>query len=156
LKPEPPEPYDGTPDVRKMLRFVQDGTDYVREGGVHKKLRVKKLSRFLRGSAEDWYISHVSGNPYEWRLNEFFTALYNYCFPATFRQEQRRKLARTMQGDLPIKKHTMRLEELFNSAGVTDEKEKTLKLWDSLRPKLARALMYRYEILPDTTTYNEI
>ncbi|KAJ3792324.1 hypothetical protein GGU11DRAFT_812520 [Lentinula aff. detonsa] len=49
LKPDPPENYNGSIDVRKYIKFVTEGTAYVRDGHVPKNRRVLKLSKFLQG-----------------------------------------------------------------------------------------------------------
>lgn len=98
LKPDPPDKYLGAANIREFVTFMEDATDYVRKGGVKKRLRIRKIARFLTGNAKEWYLSRVSVSVGKWGLRKFFTALYNHVFPLMFRQEQRAKLAAAVQG----------------------------------------------------------
>ncbi|KIM51985.1 hypothetical protein SCLCIDRAFT_142141, partial [Scleroderma citrinum Foug A] len=57
---------------------------------------------YLTGKAHEFYVREVSGNPYSWRLPEFFRELFNYCFPVDFRIKQRRKLLRCYQNNQKV------------------------------------------------------
>ncbi|KAK0433663.1 hypothetical protein EV421DRAFT_1909994 [Armillaria borealis] len=105
LKPVPPAKYNGEADSRQFLKFLNDGTAYVREGGVPRRERVRKLDAFLTGEAADFYEDLVEDNAREWRLTSFFKELYNYCFPLTYRMEQRRKLKKCFQNELTVKQY---------------------------------------------------
>ncbi|KIY61550.1 hypothetical protein CYLTODRAFT_328632, partial [Cylindrobasidium torrendii FP15055 ss-10] len=155
LKPDPPEEYSGHANVREFVTFMEDASDYVREGGVERKYRVRKVSRYLTGGAKEWYISRVQDRVKEWSLRQFFTALYNHCFPVTFRSEQREKLSRAYQGNQSVRQHAMRLEELFNSIGISESKDRALKLWESLNTDIQQGL-WNKDLAPETATYDEI
>lgn len=92
LKPDPLEPYNGTADVQTFIKFVTEATAYVHDGQVPRKHRVMKISEYLNGKAYQFYLSTVADSPFDWRLKQFFTELYNYCFPLTYQLDQRWKL----------------------------------------------------------------
>ncbi|KAF9023657.1 hypothetical protein BDZ89DRAFT_907906, partial [Hymenopellis radicata] len=152
LKPDPPEKYNGAADLRAFMKFVTDGTAYVRDGRVPKNSRVLKLSRYLTGTAHDFYMSSVSDDPKAWRLKQFFIELYNYCFPLTFRLDQRRKLERTFQDNKTVRQYTGELRELFNTVGLMDEREKVHKLWSGLNRNLQQGL-WREKLDPEMSSY---
>jgi len=102
LKPIPPTKYDGSVDSKAFHRFITEGTAYVKDGQVPSKKRAFILSHYLTGKAHEFYIREVSGDPYGWRLPEFFRELFNYCFPVDFRIKQRRKLLRCYQNDQKV------------------------------------------------------
>ncbi len=92
LKPVPPSKYNGKLDSRAFLKFLNDGTVYVKEGGIPHQEWVCKLGSFLMGTAADFYEDLVEDNTREWCLKKFFKELYNYCFPLTYHLEQKKIL----------------------------------------------------------------
>ncbi|KAG1788018.1 uncharacterized protein HD556DRAFT_1245814, partial [Suillus plorans] len=88
LRPIPPKEYDGAVDPRAFHRFITEGTAYVEDGNVPRGRRVFVLSYYLKGKAHDFYVRQVSDRPGDWKLKEFFTELFNYCFPLDFRTKQ--------------------------------------------------------------------
>ncbi|KIK50417.1 hypothetical protein GYMLUDRAFT_182823, partial [Collybiopsis luxurians FD-317 M1] len=155
LKPDPPEVYDGLADVRPFIKYVTEGTAYVRDGRVPKNRRVLKLSKYLSGKAYQFYLTTVADSPFDWRLKKFFTELYNYCFPLTYRMDQRRKLKRCFQNDKSVREHLAELNDLFNTIGLIDECEKVHKLWSSLNRKIQKGL-WREKLNPEISFYDEI
>ncbi|KAJ3784596.1 hypothetical protein GGU10DRAFT_271097 [Lentinula aff. detonsa] len=156
LKPDPPlEAYDGSVDIRAFIKFVTEGTAYVRDGRVPKNRRVLKLLKYLKGKAYQFYLTTVADSPFDWRLKQFFTELYNYCFPLTYRLDQRRKLKRCFQNDKPVREHLAELNDLFNTIGLMDEREKAHKLWSSLNKKIQKGL-WREKLNPELSSYDEI
>ncbi|KAK0234512.1 hypothetical protein EDD85DRAFT_774237 [Armillaria nabsnona] len=123
LKPVLPTKYNGEVDSRLFLKFLNDGTAYVCEGGVPCRERVRKLGAFLTGEAADFYEDLVEDNAREWRLTLFFKELYNYCFPLTYRMEQCRKLKKCFQNELTMKQYDAALRRLWNTIGITSEQE---------------------------------
>jgi len=83
LKPIPPVTYDGSPDLRSFHQFLTKGTAYVKDGKVERRKRVFILAHYLKGRAREFYTREVSGDPYHWRLKDFFTELFNIVSPST-------------------------------------------------------------------------
>ncbi|KAG1744747.1 hypothetical protein EDB19DRAFT_1826893 [Suillus lakei] len=79
----PPTEYDGTEDPRMFHWFIMESMAYVEDGNVPTKCQVFMLARYLKGQAHDFYMRQIS-DPEGWRLEEFFTELFNYCFPLDF------------------------------------------------------------------------
>lgn len=77
----------------------------------------------------------VSGDPYKWRLSDFFTELFNYCFPINFRLYE--------------------LNELWNMIGETDERAKVHKLWFGLRKELQKDL-WKEKLNPEISSLKKI
>ncbi|KIK11320.1 hypothetical protein PISMIDRAFT_72047, partial [Pisolithus microcarpus 441] len=65
----------------------------------------------------------------KWRLSDFFTELFNYCFPIDFRLRQREKLQSCYQNSKTVKEYLYDLNELWNMIGETDEGNKAYKFW---------------------------
>ncbi|KAG2136995.1 hypothetical protein DEU56DRAFT_912766 [Suillus clintonianus] len=91
LKLVPPTEYDGTADSRVFHRFMTEGKAYLEDSNVSRSKQVRVLARYLKGKAHEFYTRQVSDKPEEWRLSEFLTELFNYCFPLDYRLRQRKK-----------------------------------------------------------------
>ncbi|KIN92989.1 hypothetical protein M404DRAFT_36508 [Pisolithus tinctorius Marx 270] len=135
-----PESYDGSDDTHSYHRFVTEGTAYIEDGRVAPKKCAFVLSHYLTGKAYEFYVREVSGDPYKWRLSDFFMELFNYCFPINFRLWQREKLQACYQNSKTVKNYVYELNELWNMIGETDERAKVHKLWSGLRKELQQDL----------------
>ncbi|KIO08101.1 hypothetical protein M404DRAFT_23378 [Pisolithus tinctorius Marx 270] len=136
LKPIPPNKYDGSDNVHAFQWFVTEGVMYVTDGQVEPKKCVFILSHYLMGKAHEFYVWEVLGDPYKWRLSDFFMQLFNYCFPIDFRMWQREKLQSCYQNSKTVKNYLYELNELWNMIGETDERTKVHKFWSGLRKEL--------------------
>ncbi|KAF9254573.1 hypothetical protein L218DRAFT_885997, partial [Marasmius fiardii PR-910] len=155
LKPVPPEAYDGTADVRGYIKFVTEAMAYLRDGQVPRNRHVFRISKYLTGRAYQFYLSVVANSPFDWRTQQFFTDLYNYCFPLTYRLDQQKKLKRAFQNDKPVRDYLAELNDLFNTVGLIDEREKVHKLWSGLNKKIQKGLWHE-KLNPEISSYEEV
>jgi hypothetical protein len=119
---------------------MTQATDYVNDGQVPEKRKVSVISNFLIGKAYTFYTREVSIRTRRWSLKQFFSELFNYCFPVNFRTIQQQKLEQIKQGDHSVKEYASKLNELFLTIGYTNRHEKANKLWYGLRPEIQSAL----------------
>ena len=145
--------YDGAPDARAFNRFVTEGTAYVVDGQVPRNRRVFVLSYYLTKIAYDFYVQKVNFS--DWKLQEFFEELFNYCFPVDYRMTQRLKLKKCFQNDKRVSAYVHELKELYNMIGAVDKREKVIKLWDGLRSSIQQGL-WRDLLNPETSTWEEV
>ncbi|KAF9473461.1 hypothetical protein BDN70DRAFT_817190, partial [Pholiota conissans] len=155
LKPIAPIEYDGAPDSRLFSRFVTEGTAYVVDCRVPKDRQVFILSYYLSGPAYDYFTHKVALNFDQFTLSEFFDGLFNYCFPVNYRSEQRDKLERAFQDDKSVSAYVHELEELFNFIGITNERDKVIKLWHGLDGTIQQAL-WRDQYNPDINSWDAV
>jgi hypothetical protein len=101
------------------------------------------------------YVRKVSGDPYRWRLKEFFTELFNYCFPINFRMKQREKLNRCYQNDKTVREYIYELSELWNTIGDVDERQKVSFLWTGLTASIQTEL-WKKELNPESSSFREV
>jgi hypothetical protein len=92
LKPIPPEPYDGTPDLRVFHKLAVQVKNYMADGHVLPKKQVYCLSDFLKGKAYEFYLMDMAYRPHQWTLNECLRGLFDFCFPVDYRSQLRLKL----------------------------------------------------------------
>jgi hypothetical protein len=82
IKPIAPREYDGSVDARAYHRFVEESTAYLIDGRVSADRHI--LSHYLTGRAYDFYTQKVSLDKESWDLADFYSELFNYCFPINF------------------------------------------------------------------------
>ncbi|KAG2738296.1 hypothetical protein P692DRAFT_201666445, partial [Suillus brevipes Sb2] len=155
LKPIPPVNYDGSPDSRAFHQFMTEGTAYVKDGQVERKRRVFILAHYLKGRAREFYVREVSGDPYRWRLREFFMELFNYCFPVNFRMEQRAKLNKCYQNNKTVREYIYELSELWNMIGDVEDRQKVTRLWTGLSSTI-QAELWKKELNPESSSFREV
>ncbi|KAG1792611.1 uncharacterized protein HD556DRAFT_1239104, partial [Suillus plorans] len=155
LKPIPPTEYDGVEDSRVFHRFITEGTAYLEDGNVSRKCRVFTLSRFLKGKAHEFYLRQVSDSPSTWRVDEFFTELFNYCFPLDYSTKQRKKLYQCYQGDKRVRDYLSELNELWLMIGNVPEQDKVVKFWFWLNPSIQTEL-YKMRLNPEVSSLSKV
>ena len=107
LKPREPTPYDGAVDAQAFHKFVQEMTDYVDGYQLEASRQAATVAHFLTGNAYRFYANTVALSPRTWSLRDVFTELFNYCFPADFRQQMKKKLRKAHQGDKTVKEYIL-------------------------------------------------
>jgi hypothetical protein len=155
LKVFKPKHYNGDADARAYHRFVKESMAYVEDNRIKAKRRAFALSYFLDGKAYDFYIQKVSRNEEDWTLDEFYTELFNFCFPLNYRMQMRKKLDRAYQNEKSVSEYAHELEELFNMIGSIDEREQVVKFWKGCKPVIQKAL-WRDGLNPDVSSWDEV
>ena len=155
LKVFKPKHYNGDADARAYHRFVKESMAYVEDNRIKAKRRAFALSYFLDGKAYDFYIQKVSRDEENWTLDEFYTELFNFCFPLNYRMQMRKKLDRAYQNEKSVSEYAHELEELFNMIGSIDEREQVVKFWKGCKPVIQRAL-WRDGLNPDVSSWDEV
>ncbi|KIM36975.1 hypothetical protein M413DRAFT_77523, partial [Hebeloma cylindrosporum] len=150
-----PKHYNGDPDARAYHRFIKESNAYIRDNKFKARSLAAALSYFLDGKAYDFYVQKVSRNEEDWTLNEFYTELFNFCFPINYRMQLRKKLDRTFQNEKSMSDYSHELEELFNMIGSIDEREQVVKFWKGSKTSIQRAL-WRDGLNPDISSWNEV
>ncbi|EJD50202.1 hypothetical protein AURDEDRAFT_121834 [Auricularia subglabra TFB-10046 SS5] len=90
-KPEPPEKYNGAANWEKFNEFTILTCKYMKSAYIAPKRQVGKLQTLLTDKAKRFYLQQVAGKENLWTRDSFFVALYNFCFPADFRSQQRER-----------------------------------------------------------------
>ena len=121
MKPIPPEKYNGVADLQAFHKFMNEGTLYVKQGGLTKDERVDRLSHYLGGRAYHYYTREVSLKSKKPSLSNFFKGLFNHCFPVDFRNKQCQKLDNFAQGNKSIHDYASKLTKLFTIVGTPVE-----------------------------------
>ncbi|KAJ3475739.1 hypothetical protein NLI96_g11638 [Meripilus lineatus] len=154
-KPEKPDPYDGTPDPEKFHKFGRQCKEYL-EGYYIKHGEVAiKISHYLSGRAYNFYANSVSDRPHEWSLRRLLKGIFDYCFPLSFRSEQRRKLHNLRQKDKTVLDFAHELQNLFRMVGIVSKREKVDRLWYGLKWQIRNKLL-EHGLSPTTSKWQDI
>ena len=84
IKPIEPTTYNGSAETTAISRFIREAVDYVTTGRVVPSRQVRVVSKYLKGKAYRFYEQQVAINDGQWTLDQFFTELFNHCFPPNF------------------------------------------------------------------------
>ncbi|KIN97118.1 hypothetical protein M404DRAFT_66926, partial [Pisolithus tinctorius Marx 270] len=110
----------------------------------------------------EFYVCEVSSDPYKWRLSDFFTELFNYCFLIDFRMCQQGKLQSCYQNSKTIKNYLFKLNEIWTMIGETDEHMSYTKkpwfvhkFWLGLHKELQRNL-WKEKLNPEVSTLKKV
>jgi hypothetical protein len=112
-----PNEYNGAPDARAYHRFMKESSAYIEDSGISRKRQCFALSYYLTDKAYDFYQQKVSMTEEKWTLEEFYTELFNFCFPINYRTQMRKKLDHLFQKEKSVNEYAFELEEIFNMIG---------------------------------------
>jgi len=104
-------------DARAYHRFVKESVAYIEDSRIPRKRQCFALSYYLSGKAYDFYQQKVSLTEEKWSLEEFYTELFNFCFPIDYRMQMRKRLRHTIQKEKSVNEYAFELEEIFNMIG---------------------------------------
>ncbi|KAG6808890.1 hypothetical protein H0H93_016363, partial [Arthromyces matolae] len=105
-------------------------------------------SEYLKGEAYKFYMNNVSWELKNWKYQKFMKALFNACFPATFRMEQQERLDTIKQEDRTVREFESELKLLYRVVGKARKRERVRKFWRGLQPRIQQKLYeagYDYE-----------
>ena len=94
-------------------------------------------------------------NEEQWTVPQFYTELFNYCFPVDYRMQLRKTLARFHQNDKSVSEYTHELQDLFNMIGNIPEQDQVLKFWNSARPSIQKEL-WRNKLNPELSSWRKV
>ena len=155
IKPIPPKEYDGAADVRAYHRFVRESDAYLRDGKVRSHRKVFLLSYYLTDKAYDFYTQKVAINEEQWTVPEFYTELFNFCFPVDYRMQLRKTLARCHQNEKSVAEYTHELQDLFNMIGNIPKQDQVLKFWNGAKPSIQKEL-WRNKLNPELSSWESV
>jgi hypothetical protein len=113
------------------------------------------LSYYLTDKAYDFYQQKVSMTEEKWTLEEFYTELFNFCFPINYRMQMRKKLQHTFQKDKTVNQYAFELEEIYNMIGGYSQRDKVIKLWNGFRRSIQAAL-WNDKLNPEISSWRKI
>ena len=139
----PPFKYRGDPNFELFQKWLFEVIEYFKTSGIPRAWRLNRLQRFLEDRAGRFFFQQVVLSTREWTLEEFLNALFNHCFSANFRTEQRARLAKCVQRGRTLAEWVVELQNFAGVVGDVSERQLVLNFWhgaDSyIRSKWAEA-----------------
>jgi Retroviral aspartyl protease/Zinc knuckle len=155
IKPRSPREYSGQADPKLFHQFVQESMDYVQDGHVPAKRQIRVLSYFLKGKARNYYVQKAARKEQKMSLVKFFSGIFDYCFPLSFRSDLREKLDYCTQGNKTISDYVYEIEELHMMIGISDKRQRVLNLWKGLHQDIRQALRWE-KLNPEVSSWKKI
>lgn len=157
VKATPPSKYNGEPNSTVFYKFIVDAMQYIRQSGLMplKSEHVPRLSPFLTDTAAEFYMHEVGAKAHRWRLDDFFRGLMNYCFPADYAGQQRRRFENCNQDDRPVRDFLHELQELKTILGDISNRELVNRAWFGAEPYIQRQL-YLDGFDPEVSEYRVV
>jgi hypothetical protein len=103
----------------------------------------------------DFYEQVVIWKPVTYTLEDFFLDLFDFCFPANFRNKMRDQLNCCYQNAKPILEHITACEQLWRIVGLPNDQEKVVRFWRSLRVDIQQEL-YRKDLDAEVSQWDEV
>ncbi|KAF8223622.1 hypothetical protein L208DRAFT_1142512, partial [Tricholoma matsutake] len=136
-------------------QFVKESMDYLVDGWVPSSQRIHILSYYLKGKAKNYYTQKAAQKERKMTLVKFFSGIFDYCFPISFRSDLWDKLDSCTQGNWSIDDYVYELEELHMMIGVSDKWQRVLNLWKGLNQDIQQALWWE-KLNPEVSSWKRV
>jgi hypothetical protein len=134
---------------------MKESSAYIEDSGISRKRQCFALSYYLTDKAYDFYQQKVSMTEEKWTLEEFYTELFNFCFPINYRTQMRKKVDHLFQKEKTVNQYAFELEEMYNMIGGYSKRDKVIKLWNGLRRSIQAAL-YNDKLNPEISSWRKV
>ena len=97
----------------------------------------------------------VTINEERWTVPQFYSELFNYCFPVDYRMQLRKTLALCHQNDKSVTEYTHELQDLFNMIGDISPQDQVIKFWNGAKPAIQKEL-WRNKLNPELSSWRKV
>lgn len=88
-------------------------------------------------------------------MEEFYTELFNFCFPIDYQMQMWKKSNHTFQKEKSVNQYAFKLEEIFNMIGGYSQQDKVIKLWNGFRCSI-QAAFYNNKLNPEISSWRKV
>lgn len=89
MKSDPPFKYNGEVQISLFKKWYHEVHDWIKDGRMGSRRGIQQSGKYLSGKAYRFYEQDILQNKKKYTLTEYFSALFDYIFPADFRMQQR-------------------------------------------------------------------
>lgn len=132
---------------------MHDIKEWSDTGLLNTQQAIQACDKFSTGRAYRYYEQEICNRNTRLSLDEYFSGLYTYIFPATFRNLQRDKFDACEQRGMSVRDYIRKLQDLSDTIGGLNDDDITLAFFRRANPAIRAALAtdgYR----ADSTTLN--
>jgi hypothetical protein len=140
LKQEPPFKYGGEVQASLFKKWVREVRSWIKRGRLSTKQGIMTSGQYCVGKAYQFFERDVLSSRKKYTLTEYFEAMFDYIFPATFRMDQRDKFNACWQLDLPALDFLRKLHDIADTVGDLEEDDIILGFWRRCKPYLKSKL----------------
>ncbi|KAF8236820.1 hypothetical protein L208DRAFT_1033433, partial [Tricholoma matsutake] len=143
--------YNGQADPQLFHQFVKESMDYLVDGRVPLSRRIHILSYYLKEKAKNYYTQKA----HKMSLVKFFSGIFDYWFPISFRSDLWDKLDSCTQGNRSVDDYVYELKELHMMIGISDKWQRVLNLWKGLNQDIWQALWWE-KLNPEVSSWKRV
>jgi hypothetical protein len=140
LKQDPPFKYAGEVQASLFKKWVREMRDWIKRGRLTTKQGIMISGKYCTGQAYKFFERDILSSRKKYTLTEYFEAMFDYIFPATFRMDQRDKFDAYSQRGLSALDFLRQLQNIADTVGDLDEDDIILGFWRRCRPYLKSKL----------------
>jgi hypothetical protein len=96
LNQDPPFEYSGKVQASLFKKWVREVRVWIKHGQLSTQQGIKLSGKYCGGKAYKFFECDILNARKKYTLAEYFEAMFDYLFPATFRMDQRDKLMRVL------------------------------------------------------------
>ena len=130
VKIDAPQPYDGSSDFDAFERWSYAVNAWFDITEFPRRHRVRQMLAFMRGRAQQYYMTFVAPDIKAWTVESVGQGLFNYCFPPAFRRQTRIKFNELTQGKQTVREYLRHLRSIAARLPDMTEFQLTQKYWD--------------------------
>ncbi|THU76792.1 hypothetical protein K435DRAFT_703997, partial [Dendrothele bispora CBS 962.96] len=147
--------YNGYASIQKFDQFTYDYMYLVERHDLDEQTAIKVMPNYLTSKAHEYVLNNVSQNPRGWSLQSVFTAMFEHCFPPTFKEELRRELMLGRQGRKTVEEFSNSLRTGARRFGDITEQSMVQTLWDGVHQYI-RVHWRTQGFSPERTKFNRL
>ncbi|KAI0066380.1 hypothetical protein BV25DRAFT_1797254, partial [Artomyces pyxidatus] len=150
LKVSAPIPWNGRADLDTYDKWVYEVESWRRLTGVDDETALTLMGKFVTNKPSHFYMKYVSKRIADWTVEEFYQAVFNYCFPTDFKNRLRKQLMSAKQGKDDVGDFVQELETLGNRFPDITNDQMVRIFWDGLQQYL-RLYLIEQGLDPEVT-----
>ncbi|KAF9253977.1 hypothetical protein L218DRAFT_887448 [Marasmius fiardii PR-910] len=125
--------YGGAADIELFDQFVFDFDNLVEIYSLDVKTALRVMPNYFFGKVHQYICDTIGVKSEGWNLNAIYTAIFEFCFLATFKEQLRRELMKAKQGSRTIEEFESELTTGARRFGDIPECTIISTLWDGAK-----------------------
>ncbi|KAG8774840.1 hypothetical protein FRC12_001791 [Ceratobasidium sp. 428] len=157
FKAEKPESWDGNPDFDEFELLAFNYDNWCADTKQTDEEAVRHFGSVLTPSkkASKWYLTNVATNWHNYTMTRVYQDIFEYCFPADFKETLRKEYDDLEQKDMSVQDHFARLNLLRRRLKGISSRQHVLKAHDCANAEIQCEWALK-GIDPEVATFDEL
>ncbi|KAF9256636.1 hypothetical protein L218DRAFT_1023923 [Marasmius fiardii PR-910] len=147
--------YDGTANIETFDQFVYEFNFLCEVYDLSDRLAVKFMINYVTGQANRYIRNNVLANPKGWTVRSVYMALFEHCFPSTYKECLRHDLMSGQQGHQTIEDFENELRVGARRFGDIPERSIVQTFWDGVHQYI-RVHWHSRGYSPEETPFDQL